>query len=354
MITIKKLTKSDLTIISRFWDKKLKQLAICLKKNYIETLGSDFSTMEVGESIKFDMTYYGPSNADALIRTGASIGRQQKDWRLQSASIKGDDDSESRFGILDREGTYFIFSLSTLDENKTGVGLLLSQNDETDKLIIQKIHSYGNKPISSNILIELIDDVGLPTNHAIYKVIANLEENDNNEIQVGDISIEGNSRKVSKEELQKQIEAASKIGEQGENLLDSWLGGFPVIFGKKVVNHKWVSNVSATSPYDFSITFEDNQILFVELKSTTQNFNSKFYISQGELKKMVSSNVAIFRLFEMTENKAKLRICVHTNDRSHEVLETFKLKSGLVKATQFSVETGFYDFEEQVIEVCQS
>jgi len=66
------------------------------------------------------------------------------------------------------------------------------------------------------------------------------------------------------------------------------------LFNSKVVReHEWLASINAVSPYDFKIVFEDGSEFYIELKTTEGEFNNKFYISSGELKKMISESLSI-------------------------------------------------------------
>lgn len=362
---IKHLTKSDLTIIERFWDEKLKQEAICIWKNYVSTFGNKFIDMVPGEQIPIHMMYWGPNNAPLIDKPGAAFAKQSNDWRIQGCSIKGDEDEEARFGTLTANDSIFVFSLFEDSSSWHGRGLFLSNKFSEDKKIIDRLSYFGKKPAKAEDVIDRISGLGLDSAHGIFQVISESIKpyisSDGSAIDSERIDGQGDffkgsnntsTRKVilqSQEQLAKRNAETQRIGLEGEKLFDSWLRSKPMINGKSIVSHEWTANDNATSPYDFSVTLEDDSVLLIELKTTKSDFGSEFYISASELQKMSDDSVAIFRVYGFETQDINMKMCLDTKADATSILMQSRIEGGLVLAVQFKVAPQYFKFDSEVI-----
>ncbi len=131
-----------------------------------------------------------------------------------------------------------------------------------------------------------------------------------------------------------------------------WLLSRPVIDGKHVINHTWISDTHATAPYDFELNFDDGSQAFLELKSTTGPFNNRLYISSGELAVMASEGIYVIlaRLFNLDDG-AKIRFAFDVRERAKEVLDSVNfggLDAGLVSIW---ADPELFDFNQEDIEL---
>jgi hypothetical protein len=356
MILIKQLTKSDLTIIERFWSKKLKQEAIVIGKHYIETLDPKFKSMKRSESIAIDLEFYGPNDFPVIHRPSASIGKQPNDWRIQSCSIKGAEDDPSRFSGLKEKECYFLFNLVGSADSYQAIGVFLSPEFDDDILIINEIDNYGNKSLSPDSIRAIVSDLSLDEDHCLYKLISDSARSYN--ISPVELSVDGKDITTVKreafqtqEQLDKKNSDASRVGLAGETLFDEWLASKPLFNRKVVFEHEWLASHNAVSPYDFKIVFEDESEVCVELKTTEGEYNNNFYISSSELRKMVSGDVSIVRMYNLNGSKASFKICSDTRTNASEILEKCEFKNNLVSAQNFKIDPEYFNFSNETYQI---
>lgn len=127
--------------------------------------------------------------------------------------------------------------------------------------------------------------------------------------KVGNDSIpEINRPMLSDEELSEARRNAEENGSMGEAVIYNYLDYLTKI--GKIKSFEWISKIKKYSPYDFSITDNNEAYLFIDVKSTDREFDQKFYISYGELRQMAygEERYDIYRVYQMQGLDAKLRI----------------------------------------------
>lgn len=114
----------------------------------------------------------------------------------------------------------------------------------------------------------------------------------------------------------KDIERAEKLfketGRKGEELIAEYLEKEKV--ASRIDSFVWENRSKESGlPYDFII----NGKLFVDVKSTRFNFEQYLYFSDSEIDfitKKDSSTYSVYRVFDMSEEERKLRICTDCNN----------------------------------------
>lgn len=368
MIHIKKLTKSDLTIIDRFWRSNLRQEAIVLGKRYIEVLGDEYLKMNRLVPIPMQMIFFGPEGKSAIVKSGASIGRMTHDWRIQSCSLKYPKEDTERFSILTPDDL-FVFSLEINDDERIGRGLFISRASQKDLSLYNSLLSYGNKVVETKTINTLLQENTIETGHPIYSVINQTNDMEFDEItpfefesqvteteftdslEAGSLGATGKIRKISKDELSARLDEANRIGTGGENIFNTWLDNKPTINNKRVKKHIWKAETYATAPYDFEVTFDDGTKSLLELKTTSGPFNNTVYLSSAELNIMAeaNSNVILVRLFDFNDDP-KICFAFDTKEKAELILSSISFPApqqvGLVSIW---VKPDFFAFEEKII-----
>jgi hypothetical protein len=95
--------------------------------------------------------------------------------------------------------------------------------------------------------------------------------------------------------------------------------------------YQWVSQETAVSPFDFWVENPESKVL-LDVKATTGRFERNLHISVPELETMSNdpTTYLIYRVYEMSDGSAKLRISESTKDFAREVLEVLrKLPNGV-------------------------
>jgi len=366
MIYIKKLTKSDLTIIKRFWRPNLKQEAIVLSKRYMKSLGDDYFNMVRGVPIPIQMIFFGPEGNPAIVKSDASIGRMTHDWRIQSCSLEDPVEDTERFSIL-IPGDLFVFSLENDGDVRIGRGLFISQASQEDISLYNLLLSYVNKIVETETINTLLLEDNINERHPVYSVINETSDFEFEEtapfevepvtsteltdsLEAGLIGATGKRGKLSKEELTTLLTEVDRIGSDGEKYFDIWLETKPEINSKRVAAHVWIASEFATAPYDFEIIFDDGLKVFIELKSTSGPFKNNIYLSSAELRTMSNSShdVILARIYDL-DNEPKFRFAFTTKFKAEEILSTISFPTDQVGLVSVWVKPGFFDFQEEEI-----
>ena len=84
------------------------------------------------------------------------------------------------------------------------------------------------------------------------------------------------SRYITKDEA----DLIQKIGKTGENLINKYLDDKKN--KKEIKDFYWLSNDQPNADHDFEVTEMDNNVKFIEVKSTKLDFDTQFYWSRNE------------------------------------------------------------------------
>lgn len=353
MILIKSLTKSDLTLIERFWEPRLKQEAIVLPKSFIKSLGQDYLDMEKGDFKEVSMTFWGPGYWVQLQKPEAKIHRQSKDWRLQECSIKAPQDLVERFGRLKPDGnTLFVFSVDPTGNNTSGKGLFVCADIEEDRNLHSALFEHKNSEISSEEFEQLLLGINLPENHAVngFLGVADLGQDlhvIDDALQGGEAAVRGLHAQLSQADFNERKLEAERIGTKGEEIFDRWLASMPVIDGQPVRSHSWVAKTDVTSPFDFLIRFDEFELM-AEVKTTSMSFGNRFYISAGELDNMVRVKTGLFRIANVDNDYAELRYTLDTADTAAWILKKAATLPEYVRAINFEVQPDRFGFGKAI------
>lgn len=132
-------------------------------------------------------------------------------------------------------------------------------------------------------------------------------------------------RIVNPENFQRNKEIMDRIGHEGEECVNAYLQKLKN--EGKIVNFEWVSKQNVISPYDFLVSHDDDSKEFIDVKSTSREFEPKIHISLSELELMSSDTekYSIYRIFNIDENNrtAKLRIAEEVRSFAKRIIEVF-------------------------------
>jgi hypothetical protein len=127
-------------------------------------------------------------------------------------------------------------------------------------------------------------------------------------------------RIISREILERARHNADRIGQRGEQFVHHHV----TILKNRgdVEDFEWVSHENAGSAFDFWIRRYGKRVL-LDAKSTESTFANKIHVSLGELRQMSNGLVRydIYRVFEMNEATAKLRVAEDVRDWALSVID---------------------------------
>lgn len=155
-------------------------------------------------------------------------------------------------------------------------------------------------------------------------------------------------RRMSRADLKKAKDAADQCGRRGEEFVDEYLR--EAQRSRTIESYEWVSESNAISPYDFKIQVK-GAFKSVEVKSTTGQFNRPIHVSLSELALMAedSSECHIYRIYELGEDTAKLRVAHDVKGFARGLMAILaKLPVGVV-ADGVSIDPALLPFADEII-----
>lgn len=116
-------------------------------------------------------------------------------------------------------------------------------------------------------------------------------------------------KKVDLEKAKKRI---IETGKRGEVLVDEYLK--KLVYGRSIRSYEWVNKSCESGlPYDFLIKTQTSLPLYIDVKSTSYDFNQRIIFSNQEIgfvKHYCNNNTySVYRIFDLTDNGASLKIC---------------------------------------------
>lgn len=307
-----------------------------------------------GGRIPLDLSIYGPGAAP-VHNLQRKILKQQKNWRLNGEYIDNPDDMPHRYDGL-REGDFAIFEFTGFPLPTAAKVALISKSIQDDiKLHLELVSRFGDASmvaLTPTLLEQIIGVAAPPNNHPVHEWAGAdvIEEAAlGNALSIEKLLRRRQGRGLSPEELAEARAGGERTGRLGEELVD--------IFFKArkeagdVSDYEWVSATNAIAPYDFWVQWKGQQRMLLDVKSTRGEFDNPIHISLGELIKSQKGpeRYEIYRLYEVTERSAKLRISQDATKSLKSVLEAVASLPKGICADSFSISMDFLSFEKEIV-----
>ena len=351
-LAIKRLTKSDLTLFE--WHHKHgeagNQKAINLNANvFVDLLYPRLARPELGHSQGFPvrLDLLGPGGAAALPLARKIIkGKSYKNWRLNGEFISDPEQDPDRFRVLGPGD----LALLDFEGEETPVAiriLLLASRTEVDSPILKALSplvaAQSMAEVTSSDIEGVLRRASTPEDHAVQSFLLDeaLEE-----AVLGDVDgvrrVRRTTRAVSKDDLVLARKRIDEVGYSGEVLVNAFLAS--QLDAGQINDYEWTAFENAISPFDFRI---NAQVDFVaEVKSTNRSFGRRIHISTAELHEMAYGEQPchLYRVFELSETAASLRIAEDTRRVALSILESVQgLRSG-VRVDSYSLKPCLFSF----------
>lgn len=361
-LAAKVLTASDLTFFEWHFrnNNAGNQKAINLNQDvFVQKLYPQLPAvaLQKGGRLPLDLYIYGPGIEGELNlqRKIVKFG-MYKNWRLNGEFVTNPIESPTRFNVL-KPDDIAIFDFSGEIEPVACKILFLAQDIPQDQGILNKIkETLGNRKmdeIAPYLLRRLIQEANPLAEHPIYELILDeaLEDAAQNGYEgVRKLLTRPSGRKMSLETLQRARENADLAGQQGENYVNSYLESLKN--QGKVKNFEWVSLQNSIAPNDFLIEYDDIGSVEADSKATTGEFERNIHVSVNELRQMtISGRYDIFRVYEMNEKTAKMRVAENVGDFAKKILEIFDQLPKGVTPDSISISPETLAFNPEVIEI---
>lgn len=380
-IAVKKLTLSDLSLFTwhfKSTENKNRQTAINLNKNvFIDILYPELADNAKGP-FELRLSICGPGHAGTYIPVvkvaKPNIAKPSKNWRLSGPTIDNPDEDPKRFNCLNPDD-YAIMSFggetkpteltvtlvcasleedkplhAGLDEVMADSSMVALSSDELDALLAgaakealeDAAHGCIDELMAGPLMLALssdeLDDLLAGAAKAALQDAAQVG-NDGQRYLTGWTS----SRNISKDELDKARERANDTGRRGEEFVDYFLS--QELAGDRIKTYEWASVVNAIEAFDFKV---DNSVL-IDVKSTTYSFQQKLHISFNELLHMRDYTYHLYRIYDIQEKQAKLRICANVCDIAAQTIQILERLPFGIKVDSISLSPDCFRFDEEIL-----
>jgi hypothetical protein len=357
-LLLKRLTASDLTLFKyHFFNRPAgKQKAINMDvavfvHELYPSLPEAASKLPGGK-VPLDLSIYGPGKAP-IHNLQRKILKQQKNWRLNGEYIDNPDDAPTRYNDL-REGDYALFEFTGFPIPVAAKLALISKATLDDAKLHQELTSrFGATSmvaLDESLIEDIIASSAPPMGHPIHEW---------GDADVVEDAVLGSAASVEKllkrrqgrgltpEDLALAKANAERTGQLGEEFVDIYLRSRKD--SGEIMDYEWTSQMNAIAPYDFRVTGKGGVQAVVDAKSTRGPFDNPIHVSLAELIKSQQAleTYDIYRLYEVTEQGAKLRIARSVQGAFRPILQAVAAMPAGVQVDGFSINTSLLKFERE-------
>lgn len=156
-------------------------------------------------------------------------------------------------------------------------------------------------------------------------------------------------RQISKEDLQNARRNADETGRLGEELVNSYLVQLRNL--GELAEVEWISQNNAVAPFDFRIRTLRGEVILIDAKATTGEFDRPIHISLNELLQIANGTERydIYRVYAATLADGLLRVSSDVRGIGQEILRALSgLPDGVV-ADSISLQPSRLPFSREVM-----
>lgn len=293
-IGYKKLTKADLglgdshqthiglfgDIFTFLSDTEVEEESLFIYNNNIDFIDCYFDRIETPEGMyRSPKIRTGNKNSISVVTFIRDKAKEypNKDWHL------------IWFGLKNEKMVFYFFNNDSEDYIKVSKIIDLSNNGRVEKTDakFQELLNYLENKIDAhgqNILedLEIVSQIEKPT------------------------------QRYREFDLKRANELFKETGDIGEQLIANYLDYLKS--KKQIFNYNWYNKSSETGlPYDFDVQENNQNIIYIDAKSTSYKFEQPMIFSNQEIECMNDKiNYSIYRVFGIKDGKPKLKICKNT------------------------------------------
>lgn len=305
-----------------------------------------------GDRLPVDLYLYGPGLAGEYnLQRKIVKGETYKNWRLNGEFVHNPPDDSDRFNVLIAEDIAVFSFRGELFPHAASIFFIAANQPEDSDLHheFMKLIGSGRRSmidISQRQLAEIIQRVDTPDIHPLYDLLLDdaLEDAAQNGIVgIRRLRSKASRRRISHETLRQARENGGRIGRRGEEFVYYYLANQKL--NRQIIDFRWIADENAISPYDFEVATE-NGLVLVDVKSTETGFNNSIHISYNELLQMrEATSYDLYRLYEVGDTYAQLRIARGLKDFAETVLATLEQLPNGVRSDSISVTPDILNFE---------
>jgi len=336
-IAVKRLTASDLTFFEWHFRNHPagNQKAINLNADvFIDQLYPGLPPIAIQQlngRIPIDMHLFGPGIAgDYNLQRKIIKAASYKNWRLDGEFIFNPPDIPDRFNSL-RADDIAVLEFFGEPVPMSIQAFLLSQALADDLRLAQEFSALlGDRSMASVSVsqIERVLTAAAPTKvHPI--LVLGLETAIEDAAQNGIAGVDEllkrpSSHRITREALTQARKNAIIAGDLGEEYVNAHLDRLRT--QGSIRSYEWVSMSNAISPFDFRTLDGAGAARLLDVKATQGAFGSRIHVSLNELRAIatVTEVYDIYRVYEMSDQQAKLRIAADMKAFAVRVLESMK------------------------------
>ncbi len=215
------------------------------------------------------------------------------------------------FGLESKKVVFYLFHNKSKEFNE------LSQYLNLDKPLAKEQINFGDT--NYNKLLKFLE---ISVNENTIEIIKELEVAS----QVGSVQ-----KKYNSFDLKKANELFKKTGELGEQLVANYLDYLQ--HTKQIFNFTWCNkNGESGRPYDFTIQDNRQNIIHIDAKSTSYQFEQPMIFSSQEIEFIKDiPNYNIYRVFDIGSEHPKLKICEQSKNLANQIIPHIRdFKSNLL------------------------
>jgi hypothetical protein len=357
-LAVKRLKPSDLSLFHAYLVKhpQVRQKSFNLDRKVFEDVFFPAIQAEIDSTPEnrapVALTFFGPGGAAGhlLMR---KILKQEKNWRLNGEAVYNPDDQPGRYDEVAPEDLALMeFTGAGLPEGVKVV--LLSATHPADSAIHAAVSvafpGGGMSVIEATRLEELVLAANPPPDHPVRDWLDRdlyEEVGRGGEAAVEQLDRRRGGRGMSNAELKRAKQAAERIGEIGEELLDRFLRAEG---GRFCAQHEWVARRNAISPFDFNLEMTDGSRRHADAKSTAGAFSNPIHLSMGEIRHALSSDVPydIFRLYNIHDGACFIRVARDIATSLVPVMKILETLPATALVDSISFDPEHFDFGPEI------
>lgn len=301
--------------------------------------------------IMMTVNIYGPGLGSQYTIQRKLQKRGFKNYHLKGELITDPEEEPARFHSL-QPGDFVTFDFLGDIEPSSAKAVFIAQKLPDDallhKLLDSRIGSKSMILLQPEELESLVSNAQLAERHPANLLIseASLEDAAFGGIEgVKALRTGPYKGKVSRQDLEQARKNAQRSGRLGEEFIFSYLemakySGF-------INDFEWEADENAIAPFDFLIRELNGTTTLIDVKSTKGSFSNRIHISYNELLQMqVTSQYDLYRVFEIAENTAKLRIAKNLSEFADKIVEIMQQLPSGVQSNSISVSPTELSFGE--------
>lgn len=353
-IAIKRLTASDLTLFEwQFRNRNAgNQKSINLNSDvFIKDLFPSLpdAAAETNGRVPLDLYIYGPGHSGVHnLQRKIVKGSAYKNWRLNGEYISNPENESERYNALQPDDLA-VFDFQGRVIPVSAKLLLVSRTNRADQVIHRELSLLvgGRAMVSATVAqLQAIANQLADDEHPLHDLTIDADLED--AAQSGLIGIRRLNRRtatrpLTTDEMERARRLAQETGRAGEELVSEYL--LRQKANGTIQDFTWVSDANAVAPYDFLITLVDGQEIAVDVKTTRGEFNRAIHISAAELLEMHEDRrYDLYRVFEMIDDGAQLRIAEDVGSLAGPIIEMFQQLPPGVRVDSVSVDTSTITF----------